>query len=95
MVPRLGRYDCEKLTDFFAMNEEELNTILISKRPAATLLLALEEKGVIQPSNVNRLEEAFLALQMSPSLYHAVNMYQKLRGKFSLQLSKVKIMYCF
>ncbi|KAJ8019339.1 hypothetical protein HOLleu_42125 [Holothuria leucospilota] len=61
------------------MGGEELNTILSSDRPTATLLLTLEEKGVIQPSNVDRLEEAFLGLKLCPSFYHAVNMYQKLR----------------
>ncbi|KAJ8043101.1 NACHT, LRR and PYD domains-containing protein 10 [Holothuria leucospilota] len=77
LVSRLGRDDCEKLADFFAMGGEELNGILNSNRPASTLLFTLEEKGVMQPSNVDRLEEAFLRLEMSPS-YHAVNMYQKL-----------------
>ncbi|KAJ8019369.1 Protein NLRC5 [Holothuria leucospilota] len=82
LVSGLGRDDCEKLTDFFAMGREECNTILSSDRPTATLLLALEEKGVIQPSNADRLKEAFLGLKMS-SFYHAVNIYQKLRDQIT------------
>ncbi|KAJ8039036.1 hypothetical protein HOLleu_16622 [Holothuria leucospilota] len=83
LVSTLERDDCEKLADFFAMGGEVFEGILKSDRPASTLLLALEEKGVIQPSNVDKLEKAFLGLEMSPSFYDAVHLYQKLRDQIT------------
>ncbi|KAJ8034150.1 Protein NLRC5 [Holothuria leucospilota] len=83
LVSRIGRNDCKKLADFFGMGRDELNTVLNSERPTGALLLAFEEKGVIQASNVHRLKQAFLGLKMSPSLCHAVNMYHKFRDQIT------------
>ncbi|KAJ8018884.1 Protein NLRC5 [Holothuria leucospilota] len=49
----------------------------MSDTPTNDLLLALEEREIIYPSNVSRLINAFVALQMSETYYKAANIYQE------------------
>lgn len=53
----------------------------MSGTPTSDLLLAIEERDVIYPSNVSKLIDAFGALQMSETYYKAANIYQE-NGKF-------------
>ncbi|KAJ8034148.1 NLR family CARD domain-containing protein 4 [Holothuria leucospilota] len=49
----------------------------MSDTPTSDLLLTLEERDVIYPSNVRKLIDAFGALQMSETYYKAANIYQE------------------
>lgn len=75
--------DCLKLGIFFNLSKGEIEAIIQSDTPLRDLLLALEEKGVIQPSNVNRLSQAFTELKMNPCC-HVTNIYQKTRSKYQV-----------
>ncbi|KAJ8034535.1 NACHT, LRR and PYD domains-containing protein 10 [Holothuria leucospilota] len=52
LVSTLQGDECVNLTDFFHLPKDQANAIVNSSTPTNTLLLALEEKGVVQPFNI-------------------------------------------
>ncbi|KAJ8032710.1 Protein NLRC5 [Holothuria leucospilota] len=81
---QLQTEECSKLADFFALPKDETDAILQSVKPTEKLLLALENAGVIQPHNVERLTEAFVELEISLSCYTLVDFFQKTRLRGTL-----------
>ncbi|KAJ8034449.1 Intersectin-2 [Holothuria leucospilota] len=90
---QLQEDDCLKLTEYFALPGDQRDEIFTSDSPTENLLLALEEKGVIQPSNVDRLAEAFTQVEIKSSCSYLIDFYQKTRlqatpyGRFLATLS--------
>ncbi|KAJ8018526.1 NACHT, LRR and PYD domains-containing protein 10 [Holothuria leucospilota] len=90
---QLPEDDCFKLTQYFALPDDQRDEIFTSDSPTENLLLALEEKGVIQPSNVDRLAEAFTEVEIKSSCSCLIDFYQKTRlqatpyGRFLATLS--------
>ncbi|KAJ8034536.1 hypothetical protein HOLleu_21417 [Holothuria leucospilota] len=79
LVSLLQKDDCLKLINHFAVLREQSNEEWGSTTPATALLLALEEKGMIDTSNIDRLADAFASLDIEPSCYHIAEVYQKTR----------------
>ncbi|KAJ8044257.1 hypothetical protein HOLleu_11667 [Holothuria leucospilota] len=84
LASQLQTEECSKLADFFALPKDQTNAILQSVRPTEKLLLALENEGVIQPHNVERLAEAFTELGINLSCYTLIDFFQKTRFRGTL-----------
>lgn len=85
LVSLLQKDDCLKLINHFAVLREQSNEEWGSTTPATALLLALEEKGMIDTSNIDRLADALASLDIEPSCYHIAEIYQKTRSKCYVQ----------
>ncbi|KAJ8034833.1 Serine/threonine-protein kinase/endoribonuclease IRE1 [Holothuria leucospilota] len=72
--------ECTKLAHFFKISKDQKDAILSSNKPSKNLLHALEEKGILQPYNVERLTDAFVDLEMCTFCLHLAEIYQKTRG---------------
>ncbi|PIK39752.1 hypothetical protein BSL78_23410 [Apostichopus japonicus] len=75
---RLTQTDCEKLGCYFSLPPNQLQTIITSPLYSENFLLALEEKGCITPSNVNRLTAALTELKIHDT-HLLTETYMKLR----------------
>ncbi|KAJ8034832.1 hypothetical protein HOLleu_21839 [Holothuria leucospilota] len=72
--------ECTKLANFFKIPKDQTDAIQSSDKPSENLLHALEEKGILQPYNVQRLRDAFVDLEMDTFCLHLAEIYQKTRG---------------
>lgn len=70
-----------RLANFFGISEDYADALKNSDSPTENIFLALEEKDIIQHSNVERLSEAFLELKTKSSCYMLADTYQKTRSK--------------
>lgn len=74
----LQKDDCKRLADHFHLPGDQKDSILMSNKPTTDLLLALEKRDIIYPSNVGRLIDAFVALKMNEAYYKTANSYQEI-----------------
>ncbi|KAJ8018999.1 Serine/threonine-protein kinase/endoribonuclease IRE2 [Holothuria leucospilota] len=72
--------ECTKLANFFKIPKDQTDAILSSDKPSENLLHTLEEKGILQPYNVERLRDAFVDLEIYTFCLHLAEIYQKTRG---------------
>lgn len=79
---QLKREECVRLAKFFSLSKEVTYIIEKSGTPVEILLLGLEEKGVVQESNVDRLTEALSTLEMGSSYSQVTEFFQKTRGEY-------------
>ncbi|KAJ8034678.1 Protein NLRC5 [Holothuria leucospilota] len=79
LMSKLQKDVCVKLIKYFALPSHQSDIILRSAAPAENLLLALEETGVLQPANVDRLIEAFSDLTVDSTCLYLVDFYKKTR----------------
>ncbi|KAJ8034700.1 hypothetical protein HOLleu_21652 [Holothuria leucospilota] len=71
--------ECAKLANFFKIPKDQTDDILSSEKPSENLLLTLEEKGILQPYNDDRLIEAFEELNTNPFCRNIADIFQKTR----------------
>ncbi|XP_071842465.1 uncharacterized protein [Apostichopus japonicus] len=89
---KLTQTDCGNLGRYFSLPPDQLKTIITSPLYSKNFLLALEERGYIHPTNMNRLTDAFTELKINRT-YLLAETYMKLRdqdteyGKFLAGLS--------
>ncbi|XP_071842505.1 uncharacterized protein [Apostichopus japonicus] len=89
---KLTKTDCGNLGRYFSLPLDQVKTIITSPLYSKNFLLALEERGFIHPSNVNRLTDALTELKINHT-HLLTEMYMKLRdqeteyGKFLAGLS--------
>ncbi|KAJ8034799.1 Protein NLRC5 [Holothuria leucospilota] len=93
LASQLQLDDCVSLINYFALPKDQSEAILNSGASTENLLSVLEERGVLQPSYVDRLIEAFMDLNISSSCYHLVDFYKRTRKKreFFVQCLQRKI----
>ncbi|KAJ8034681.1 Protein NLRC5 [Holothuria leucospilota] len=93
----LLKEDCMKLCTFFALSESQKDTIVNNEKPAESLLIALEGKGVLLPNNVHNMIDAFHKLKIDSFCSEIVKIYQNTREKEDLFIrclqKKIKICY--
>ncbi|XP_071843344.1 uncharacterized protein [Apostichopus japonicus] len=77
---KLTQTDCGKLGSYFSLPPDQVKTIITSPLYSKNLLLALEERGFIHPSNVNRLTDALTELKINHT-HLLTEMYMKLRDQ--------------
>ncbi|KAJ8034673.1 Serine/threonine-protein kinase/endoribonuclease IRE2 [Holothuria leucospilota] len=80
LVSTLKTDECTKLANFFKIPKDQTDAILSSDKPSENLLLALEEKGILQPYNVERLRDAFVDLKVYTFCIYLAEIYQQTRG---------------
>ncbi|KAJ8034674.1 Tight junction protein ZO-1 [Holothuria leucospilota] len=73
--------ECTKLANFFKIPKDQTDVILSSDKPSENLLYALEEKGILQPYNVERLRDAFVNLEIYTFCLYVAEIYQKTRAQ--------------
>ncbi|XP_071843379.1 uncharacterized protein [Apostichopus japonicus] len=89
---KLTQTDCGNLGHYFSLPPDQVKTIITSPLYSKNFLLALEERGYIHPSNVNRLTDALTELKINHT-HLLTETYMKLRdqeteyGKFLAGLS--------
>ncbi|XP_071842484.1 uncharacterized protein [Apostichopus japonicus] len=64
---KLTQTDCGNLGRYFSLPPDQVQTIITSPSYSRNFLLALEERGYIHPSNVNRLTDALTELKINPT----------------------------
>ncbi|XP_071835191.1 uncharacterized protein [Apostichopus japonicus] len=62
---KLTQTDCGNLGRYFSLPPDQVQTIISSPLYSDKFLLALEERGYINPSNVNRLTDALTELKIN------------------------------
>ncbi|PIK60333.1 hypothetical protein BSL78_02702 [Apostichopus japonicus] len=77
---RLTKTDCGDLSRYFSLPPDQVQTIITSPLYSENFLLALEEKGYIHPSNVNRLTDALTELKINRA-HLLTKEYMKLRDQ--------------
>lgn len=77
LMSLLQKDDCQKLSEYFTLSQDQTTSILQSDNSPEALLTALEGKGVCQHSNVNRMIEAFRDLNKGETSYILAELYQK------------------
>ncbi|XP_071842511.1 uncharacterized protein [Apostichopus japonicus] len=75
---KLTRTDCGNLGRYFSLPPDRVQTIITSTLYSKNFLLALEERGFIHPSNVNRLTDALAELKINHT-HLLTETYMKLR----------------
>lgn len=81
-MSQLQRDECVRLVNYFALPPTQADAILKSGTPNWRLLLALEERGILQAYNVTRLIEAFHELDFTSSSFFLVDFYGRTRSKY-------------
>ncbi|KAJ8034836.1 hypothetical protein HOLleu_21843 [Holothuria leucospilota] len=81
MASTLQTDECTKLANFFKIPKDQTDAILSSNKPSENLLHALEEKGILQPYNVERLRDAFVDLAIFTFCLYLTEIYQKTRAQ--------------
>lgn len=76
----LSKEDCMKLCTFFALSESQKDKIVNNEKPAESLLIALEGKGVLLPNNVHNMIDAFQKLKIDSFCSEIVKIYQNTRA---------------
>lgn len=84
LVANLNRDDCGKLAEFFGMSKEQSDYVLESDTVVNEFVHALEEKGVMHHSNVDKLARALVQLHISPFCSHVTEIYQRTRMQTTL-----------
>ncbi|PIK60807.1 hypothetical protein BSL78_02288 [Apostichopus japonicus] len=77
---KLTQTDCGKLGRYFSLPLDQVKTIITSPSYSKNFLLALEERGFIHPSNVNRLTDALTELKINHT-HLLTETYMKLRDQ--------------
>ncbi|XP_071842480.1 uncharacterized protein [Apostichopus japonicus] len=77
---KLTQTDCGKLGRYFSLPPDQVKTIITSPSYSKNFLLALEERGFIHPSNVNRLTDALTELKINHT-HLLTETYMKLRDQ--------------
>ncbi|PIK39823.1 putative NACHT, LRR and PYD domains-containing protein 10-like [Apostichopus japonicus] len=77
---KLTQTDCGKLGRYFSLPLDQVETIITSPSYSKNFLLALEERGFIHPSNVNRLTDALTELKINHT-HLLTETYMKLRDQ--------------
>ncbi|XP_071842517.1 uncharacterized protein [Apostichopus japonicus] len=77
---RLTKTDCGNLGRYFSLPPDQVQTIITSPWYSENFLLALEERGYIHPSNVNRLTDALTELKINHT-HLLTETYMKLRDQ--------------
>ncbi|KAJ8034672.1 Serine/threonine-protein kinase/endoribonuclease IRE2 [Holothuria leucospilota] len=80
LASTLQTYECTKLANFFKIPKQQTDAILSSGTPSENLVHALEEKGILQPYNVERLIDAFGDLDIDTFCVYLADIYKKTRG---------------
>ncbi|KAJ8034682.1 hypothetical protein HOLleu_21620 [Holothuria leucospilota] len=81
--------ECMKLANFFNIPKDQADAILKSDRPPENLFLALEEKRILQPYDVESLIKAFDELTINPFCRHVGDIFLKTRSpEFYIELIK-------
>ncbi|XP_071851441.1 uncharacterized protein [Apostichopus japonicus] len=62
---KLTQTDCGNLARYFSLPPDKVQTIITCTLYSKNFLLALEERGYIHPSNVNRLTDALIELKIN------------------------------
>ncbi|PIK34814.1 hypothetical protein BSL78_28363, partial [Apostichopus japonicus] len=75
----LTQNDCVNLGRYFSLPPDQVQSIITSPLHSKNFLLALEERGYIHRSNVNRLTDALIKLKINHT--HLLKTYMKLRVK--------------
>ncbi|KAJ8018630.1 hypothetical protein HOLleu_43285 [Holothuria leucospilota] len=73
--------ECAKLANFFNTHKGQADAILRSDTPSKNLFLELEEKGILQPHDVERLIKALGELTVNPLCCHVAEIFLKTRCK--------------
>lgn len=76
----LKKDDCERLANICGVSPGKSNYLFNQKPAIKNFLLACEEKGVMQPSDVTKIAEALLRIRHPCN--QAVQIYQKIRQEF-------------
>ncbi|XP_071842518.1 uncharacterized protein [Apostichopus japonicus] len=77
---KLTQTDCGKLGRYFSLPPDQVKTIITNPSYSKNFLLALEERGFIHPSNVNRLTDALTELKINHT-HLLTETYMKLRDQ--------------
>ncbi|XP_071842526.1 uncharacterized protein [Apostichopus japonicus] len=77
---KLTQTDCGNLGHYFSLPPDQVQTIITSPLHSKNCLLALEERGYIHPSNVNRLTDALTELKINHT-HLLTETYMKLRDQ--------------
>ncbi|XP_071843403.1 uncharacterized protein [Apostichopus japonicus] len=77
---KLTQTDCGNLGRYFSLPPDQVKTIITSPLYSKNFLLALEERGYIHPSNVNRLTNALTELKINHT-HLLTETYMKLRDQ--------------
>ncbi|XP_071843371.1 uncharacterized protein [Apostichopus japonicus] len=77
---KLTQTDCGNLGRYFSLPPDQVKTIITSPLYSKNFLLALEERGFIHPSNVNRLTDALTELKINRT-HLLTETYMKLRDQ--------------
>ncbi|PIK47029.1 hypothetical protein BSL78_16119 [Apostichopus japonicus] len=77
---KLTQTDCGNLGRYFSLLPDRVQTIITSPLHSKNFLLALEERGHIHPSNVNRLTDALTELKINHT-HLLTETYMKLRDQ--------------
>ncbi|XP_071842509.1 uncharacterized protein [Apostichopus japonicus] len=77
---KLTQTDCGNLGRYFSLPPDQVQTIITSPLCSKNFLLALEERGYIHPSNVNRLTDALTELKINHT-HLLTETYMKLRDQ--------------
>ncbi|XP_071843394.1 uncharacterized protein [Apostichopus japonicus] len=77
---KLTQADCGKLGSYFSLPPDQVKNIITSPLYSKNFLLALEERGFIHPSNVNRLTDALTELKINHT-HLVTETYMKLRDQ--------------
>ncbi|XP_071843390.1 uncharacterized protein [Apostichopus japonicus] len=77
---KLTQTDCENLGRYFSLPPDQVKTINTSPLCSKNFLLALEERGYIHHSNVNRLTDALTELEINHT-HLLTETYMKLRDQ--------------
>ncbi|PIK39685.1 hypothetical protein BSL78_23475 [Apostichopus japonicus] len=77
---KLTQTDCWNLGRYFSLPPDQVKTIITSPLYSKNFLLALEERGYIHPSNVNRLTDALTELKINHT-HLLTETYMKLRDQ--------------
>ncbi|KAJ8034550.1 NACHT, LRR and PYD domains-containing protein 10 [Holothuria leucospilota] len=84
LASQLQREDCMRLAKFFGLSKDYADALKNGDLPTENIFLTLEEKDIIQQSNVKRLTEAFLELKTKSSCYMLADTYQKTRKQATI-----------
>ncbi|XP_071843368.1 uncharacterized protein [Apostichopus japonicus] len=77
---KLTQTDCGNLGRYFSLPPDQVKTMITSPLYSKNFLLALEERGYIHPSNVNRLTNALTELKINHT-HLLTETYMKLRDQ--------------
>ncbi|PIK37096.1 hypothetical protein BSL78_26066 [Apostichopus japonicus] len=77
---KLTQTNCEDLGRYFSLPPDQVQNIITSTLYSENFLLALEERGYINPSNVNRLTAALTELKINHT-HLLTETYMKLRDQ--------------